>query len=337
MVNIENIERKFINMIESTEFKKLQEYFNDSTTIFYFGHGGNMAIADHAAIDTSRLTDKNVLAPGSGTLTTSIISDNNFVTWLEKWLEIRTRGLDKTKCLVVGFSCSSTGESSDCIVSALNWSVKNGMKASLFTAQPKTGLNKSIVSITQHCTYYHTSEFLSLMATYQLIHESGFSCPSIAKKAQLRRFETLGIDKGALPGGAGDVESEAPVLNQNVPPGFESELQNIAVDFDGVIHNFDKGWHDGTCYGEPLPGSLEAIKKLSEKYKVIIFTAKIRPDRPLVNGKTGYELVREWLIKYDIDKYVDDITFEKPRAEYYIDDKAILYDNNWKDILEDVL
>ena len=39
----------------------------------------------------------------------------------------------------------------------------------------------------------------------------------------------------------------------------------------------------------------------------------------------------------DIDKYVDDITFEKPRAEYYIDDKAILYDNNWKDILEDVL
>ena len=36
MVDIENVERKFINMIESNEFKKLQEYFNDSTNIFYF-------------------------------------------------------------------------------------------------------------------------------------------------------------------------------------------------------------------------------------------------------------------------------------------------------------
>ena len=48
---------------------------------------------------------------------------------------------------------------------------------------------------------------------------------------------------------------------KEVPPGFESDLKNIAIDFDGVIHNFDKGWYDGTCYGEPLPGSLEAIKK----------------------------------------------------------------------------
>ena len=28
-------------------------------------------------------------------------------------------------------------------------------------------------------------------------------------------------------------------INQNVPPGFESELKNIAVDFDGVVHTFD--------------------------------------------------------------------------------------------------
>ena len=35
MVNIENVERKFINMIESNEFKKLQEYFNDSSELIY--------------------------------------------------------------------------------------------------------------------------------------------------------------------------------------------------------------------------------------------------------------------------------------------------------------
>ena len=124
--------------------------------------------------------------------------------------------------------------------------------------------------------------------------------------------------------------------NSHVPPGFEGELENIAVDFDGVVHNFDKGWHDGTCYGDPLPGSLEAIKKLSKKYNVIIFSAKVRPDRPLVEGKSGKELVIEWLKKHEIFSCVKDVTHEKPRAQYYIDDKAIKFVDNWEEILKEV-
>ena len=100
-----------------------------------------------------------------------------------------------------------------------------------------------------------------------------------------------------------------------------------------MIHTFDKGWHDGTCYGEPIEGALDAIKALSKKYNIIIFTAKVRPDRPLVNGKTGYELVDEWLEQYGVRQYIDEITYEKPRAEYYIDDKAIEFTNNWNQIL----
>ena len=43
----------------------------------------------------------------------------------------------------------------------------------------------------------------------------------------------------------------------NFPPGFETDKLNLAIDFDGVIHNMDKGFHDGTCYGEPILGSLD--------------------------------------------------------------------------------
>jgi|TARA_R100000149_G_C5874341_1_gene138075 hypothetical protein len=125
--------------------------------------------------------------------------------------------------------------------------------------------------------------------------------------------------------------------NYQVPPGFEEELKNIAVDFDGVVHNFDKGWHDGTCYGDPIEGSLSAIKKLSKTYNVIIFSAKVRPDRPLVDGKTGLQLVTEWLEKHDVLSCVKEITHEKPRAQYYIDDKAVKFKDNWKDILNEVL
>lgn len=117
------------------------------------------------------------------------------------------------------------------------------------------------------------------------------------------------------------------------PPGFENEKKNLAIDFDGVIHNADKGWGDGTCYGEPLPGVLEALKLLSQKYKIIIFTAKAKTDRPLVNGKTGSVLVWEWFKKYNVDQYISSITSEKPRAELYIDDNGYRFEN-WNDTLK---
>ncbi len=338
MLDIENFERKFNTIISTESFKKLQDMFNRADHVFYFGHGGNMSIAEHAAIDTSRLTDKNVHAPGGGVIVTSIQGDTSFNDWMMNWLDIRLRFLDKSRCLVIGLSCSTNGKSSDCVSTALNWCVENNVPCALWAAQPKEkGINPKVVQIIQHAKHYHTSEILSLTMTYQLIHEAGFVCPSISKKAQKRRFEALGIETEATTAGVVFEASEdvKQVISDNhVPPGMESQLKNIAVDFDGVVHTFDKGWYDGTCYGKPIQGAIEAIKTLSEKYKIIIFSAKVRPDRPLVNGKTGYELVEEWLIKHELIQYVDQITYEKPRAQFYIDDKAIEFKNNWTEILE---
>lgn len=112
----------------------------------------------------------------------------------------------------------------------------------------------------------------------------------------------------------------------------EEETRTISIDFDGVIHNDNLGWHDGTIYGEPIEGSLEAVKSLAKNYKLILFTAKAKPDRPLVNGKTGTELVWDWLEKYGIKDYFYDVTSEKPRCLYYIDDKALRFEN-WSDTL----
>jgi hypothetical protein len=117
---------------------------------------------------------------------------------------------------------------------------------------------------------------------------------------------------------------------------IKDESQVIAIDFDGVIHSFELGFHDGTIYGTPIPGSIEAIKKISKKYKIVIYTAKAKKDRPLINGKTGIELVWEWLKKYNIDQYIQEITAEKPRAICYIDDKAIRF-INWNQTLNDLL
>ena len=112
----------------------------------------------------------------------------------------------------------------------------------------------------------------------------------------------------------------------------QDESKNVCIDFDGVIHDNYDGFGDGTIYGPIIPGSSEAIKKLAQKYDIIIFTAKAKSDRPLINSKTGAELVREWLEKHNLSQYVKDITSEKPRALVYIDDKAIRF-TDWESAL----
>jgi len=108
--------------------------------------------------------------------------------------------------------------------------------------------------------------------------------------------------------------------------------QQIAIDFDGVIHTNSKGYHDGTVYDPPSPGTEKALKQLSQKYKIVIFTCKVKSDRPLINGKTGKDLIKEWLSKYNLLHYISEITCEKPRAILYIDDKGYRF-NNWESTL----
>ena len=112
----------------------------------------------------------------------------------------------------------------------------------------------------------------------------------------------------------------------------KEDKNTIAVDFDGVIHAGSKGFYDGTIYDVPIDDTKAGLEYLSKNYKIVIYTCKANPSRPLINGKTGIELILEWLKKYDYDKYISDIVYEKPNAKYYIDDKAIGF-RNWKQIL----
>ena len=119
---------------------------------------------------------------------------------------------------------------------------------------------------------------------------------------------------------------------------IEAESKVVAIDFDGVIHNNFLGFHDGTIYGEPIAGAPESIKKIFEMgYKIIVYTCKSHPDRPLVNNKTGTELVWDWLSEKGIGDYIEDVVWGKPHAVAYIDDKAIEFKSNWKEVIERII
>jgi len=115
----------------------------------------------------------------------------------------------------------------------------------------------------------------------------------------------------------------------------KSEKNAVAIDFDNVIHAMSKGFHDGTVYGNPIPDCGLALEIISKKYDIIIYSCKFNPKRPLINNKTGKELVAEWLTENDLMKFIHSIQFGKPNAIAYIDDKALRF-STWEKCLKDL-
>ena len=98
--------------------------------------------------------------------------------------------------------------------------------------------------------------------------------------------------------------------------------KTICIDFDGVIHKYSKGWHDGTIYDPPSEGTWDALNELAEDYKIVVLTARARTPEAI-------EEIGNYLKAYDLDQFITNITNIKPAAAAYIDDKAIRFEGDW--------
>lgn len=99
----------------------------------------------------------------------------------------------------------------------------------------------------------------------------------------------------------------------------------IAVDFDGVIHTYDRGWQDGEIYGELVPGTQRALALLAQRFRLVVFTARYDLDA-----------VRDWLKQKHIDHFFKDVTNKKPAAYAYLDDRAIRF-ISWDQTIKELL
>jgi len=317
MLNFENLDEKFVKIVNSSDWQDLQSKFNGANDVYVLGHGGNLAVADHAAVDITRLSNgtKNAMCPGSGVVATSLINDVGFDQWMVTWLSQRcctkTKSQQK-KSLVLGVS--SSGTSTD-VIKALQWADTQGMKVAMITSKPLKVKVPNLTVIELGAEFYHTAEVLTLLLTYELTHGSGNVCPPIGQNSpeDLEKINWKG----------GKIRKHS----------YPDEKINLGIDFDGVIHKCSKGYYDGTIYDDPIEGSFEALQRLSKDYTIIVNTCKAKPDRGLVNGKTGTKLVWEWLEKHDMASFVSKVTSEKPRARVYIDDKGVRF-TGWSDALE---
>lgn len=127
--------------------------------------------------------------------------------------------------------------------------------------------------------------------------------------------------------------------------------RTLCVDFDATIFP----WGPLDDDSPPIAGAVEAVKEfVRHGYNIVIFTSRMSPtwwraEVPRADGMSmrewvhqveafGFEqrqLVEERLRNFDIP--YRRITSEKVPAEHYIDDRAMEFHGDWKDITSRVL
>lgn len=101
--------------------------------------------------------------------------------------------------------------------------------------------------------------------------------------------------------------------------------KTLAVDFDGVIHAYSRGWQGGEIYDEPMEGTAEALREFDKRYQLVLFTAR-----------HDLEAVHLWLVKHRLRHFFHEITNRKPMAVAYLDDRAWRF-VSWEQAKEDLL
>lgn len=113
----------------------------------------------------------------------------------------------------------------------------------------------------------------------------------------------------------------------------------VAIDFDGVIHGYSRGWQDGSIYDPPIDGAIEGLRELLLDEAVFVFTSR-DPSQ-----------VARWLTGYGFDVVADTgpgpgrhfwnqrgvllVTNRKLPATSYLDDRAVRF-TSWPQALADL-
>lgn len=101
----------------------------------------------------------------------------------------------------------------------------------------------------------------------------------------------------------------------------------LAIDFDGTIHN-DKDVLPGYRMGQPFLGTQDALRRLKAMgYDIVVHCF-------WADSAKNVQVIRDWLHYFAIP--FDEVTNIKPNAVAYIDDKAIKFENNWDQIIEEL-
>lgn len=100
----------------------------------------------------------------------------------------------------------------------------------------------------------------------------------------------------------------------------------LCIDFDGVVHSYERGWQGGAIYGDIVPGFFEWAVRAQKHFKLAIYSSRSSSEEGrLAMGKWLAEKIRAWTGE-PIELA---LAAEKPPAWLTIDDRAILFRGDW--------
>ena len=106
----------------------------------------------------------------------------------------------------------------------------------------------------------------------------------------------------------------------------------LCIDFDGVIHSYDRGWQNGDIYGDLLPGFVGWALRAAPLFKLVIYSSRSKtPDGIAAMHTWLRRRLAERMMPAEIDALMSLFEFasEKPPAFLTIDDRAMQFDGNW--------
>lgn len=99
----------------------------------------------------------------------------------------------------------------------------------------------------------------------------------------------------------------------------------LCLDFDGVIHSYERGWCDGQIYGTVTPGFFEWLEIARRYFRVVVYSSRSKDE-------TGIQAMKLFLARNN-GGIVPPVEFahEKPPAFLTIDDRALCFSGRWDD------
>lgn len=104
--------------------------------------------------------------------------------------------------------------------------------------------------------------------------------------------------------------------------------QTLAIDFDGVIHSYEKGWQGGEIYGRVTDGFWKWVEETEPHFHLVIYSSRSKSTAGRMAMKKW--LKTQWKASGRLGRMpVFVFAHEKPAAWLTIDDRAICFEGRW--------